>query len=311
MSTLKKLYRLFLRDKVNEQYELSYIEGAVLGENILNGYYFLVLRKIDWESDKVYHYLLTENCKTPSLIKIKEYDKNPNKYQRFNKSILKNELEPRGFNALINNGLFQSSDAGKSILDNITTIHRLNSCIYSNILNLEIHHGNKRKCRNEITNLTPIIKTVHDELDMLEEPQFTIETKRLHEAFKKSLKINKRNTLSNRDEVVFEILLDLDKGLTPSEIVSNWDNKIGLTKIYEIKNHYFYLKEFLDFLYNLIFKERWTLNENYDCQWEYIKEFEGSYDLRNDCSESFYNKKLTAVKEIFQKYLISKREGYY
>ena len=60
-----------------------------------------------------------------------------------------------------------------------------------------------------------------------------------------------------------------------------------------------------------MFKERWTLNENYDCQWEYIKEFEDSYDLRNDCSESFYNKKLTAVKEVFQKYLISKREGYY
>ena len=57
MSTLKKLYRLFLRDKVNEQYELSYIEGAVLGENILNGYYFLVLRKIDWDSGKVYHNL--------------------------------------------------------------------------------------------------------------------------------------------------------------------------------------------------------------------------------------------------------------
>ena len=146
---------------------------------------------------------------------------------------------------------------------------------------------------------------------MLEEPQFTIETKRLHEAFKKSLKINKRNTLSNRDEVVFEILLDLDKGLSPSEIVSNWDNKIGLTKVYEIKNHYFYLKEFLDFLYNLIFKERWTLNENYDCQWEYIKEFENNYTLCNSGSESFYNKKLTAVKEVFQKYLISKREGYY
>ena len=74
MSTLKKLYRLFLRDKVNEQYELSYIEGAVLGENILNGYYFLVLRKIDWDSGKVYHYLLTENCKKPSLIKLKEYE---------------------------------------------------------------------------------------------------------------------------------------------------------------------------------------------------------------------------------------------
>ena len=23
-----------------------------------------------------------------------------------------------------------------------------------------------------------------------------------------------------------------------------------------------------------MFKEKWTLNENYDCQWEYIKEFE-------------------------------------
>lgn len=311
MSTLEKLYRLFLRDKINEKYQFSYSEVMILGENILNGYYFITLIDSEGELFKSYNKLIVENCKTPSSVLINKFQGCLDSYERFNKSSLSSKLESKAFNTLINNGLFQNLKSGKSLLDNITTMHRLNCCIYSNILGLEVHHGNKIKCSNQISNLTPIEKSLHDELDIFEEPDFSIKTKFLHEQFKKGLKFQKRNTLSSRDEIVFEILLDLDIGLKPLEIFSKWKNKIGLTKIYEIKNHYFYLKEFLKFLYDLMFKERWTLNENYDCQWEYIKVFEDSYDLRNDCSEDFYNNKLIYIKEIFKKHLLSRPDGYY
>ena len=311
MSTLEELYKLFIRDKINEKYQISYSERLILGENLLNGYYFLTFTEEDAILNQIYNKILVENCKNPSIVEINKFKGKTNVYERFNKNALKTHLEPKTFNTLINNGLFQNLESGKSIIDNITTMHRLSSCIYSNISGLEIHHGNKRKCSNQISNLTPIEKSLHDEIDMLDEPEFSIRTKELHNEFKKSLKVQKRNTLSSRDEIILAILLDFDNALTPSEIASKWKNKIGLTKIYEIKNHYFYLKDFLKFLYSLMFKEKWTLNENYDCQWEYIKEFEEHYTLCNSGAERFYNNKLSYAKEIFKKHLLARPDGYY
>lgn len=311
MSTLEELYKLFIRDKINEKYQISYSERLILGENLLNGYYFLTCIEEDGILNQTFNKIIVENCKNPSIIEINKFKGKSNVYERFNKNALKTHLEPKAFNTLINNGLFQNLESGKSIIDNITTMHRLSSCIYSNISGLEIHHGNKRKCSNQISNLTPIEKSLHDEIDMLDEPEFSIRTKELHNDFKKSLKIQKRNTLSSRDEIILAILLDFDNALTPLEVASKWKNKIGLTKIYEIKNHYFYLKDFLKFLYSLMFKEKWTLNENYDCQWEYIKEFEEHYTLCNSGAERFYNDKLSYAKEIFKKHLLARPDGYY
>ena len=166
MSTLEELYKLFIRDKINEKYQISYSEVQVLGENLLNGYYFLTYIECDTISNQIYNKLLIENCKKPSIIVINKFKGKSNIYERFNKSSLKTNLEPKAFNTLINNGLFQNLESGRSIIDNITTMHRLSSCIYSNILGLEIHHGNKRKCSNQISNLTPIAKSLHDEIDM-------------------------------------------------------------------------------------------------------------------------------------------------
>lgn len=306
---LKHLYHDFIRGKIAQEYMPFHYDGMVLGENILGGYYFVLATSFNGEY--LEYYLLLENCKKPDWIKLVKLKENPQLYETFNRSALKKFLPKRAFQLLLNNGLYESYEAKISKYDNLTSIHRLNACLYTNISGLEIHHNNKNKSCNRITNLTPVEKDFHDKLDKLPEPEFTEVTGKLHNEFKKNLLKPKRNTLPNRDEIVFEVLILLWKGFSPVEIVKKLDRKIHKSKIYEIKQYYFYLSEFMDYLYNLIVKRIDDFYGIFDCQWEYIDDFNGDLAWWNSDYKSFVESIAKRLEIEYKNRLCIRNDAYY
>jgi len=252
MILLKLLYKNFLKEKTHNKYiEQELPNAIVIGENMLKNYYLVLLLDCNFPSQRyICPVLIVENCKSPIMIQISHIT-NTKTYIRIRKNQLKEKLESGVFNALINNGLFLNIEAGRSKLNNLTTLHRLNACLYSNILSKEVHHNDKDKLNNFIHNLTPLKPSLHDELDMLKEPEYTEKTQHYYSEYLKKLFSPKRNILTERDEFIFEILVNLCKGLKPIEIAQKYKRKISLSKIYEIKNYFYYLEEFIQHLYLL------------------------------------------------------------
>lgn len=280
---LKNLYHGYIKARVNEEYVFNNPNAMVMGENMLNGYYFLLLD--DWNISFSQVYLIVENCKTPCCIKVTTKEPNPHSYCTFRKSVLKNFVPSRAFNTLINNGLYKDFTKAISPMDNLTSVHRLNMCLYTDIKDLEVHHNNKIKTNNYIANLTPVEEKLHDYLDMLPEPEFSALTNKLHFEFKQSLCKQRRDSVANRDEVVLDILLLLWKGFSPIEIEKKLNGRVHKSKIYEIKNYYFYLDEFLEYLHNGFVKEVSTFDGIYDYQWTNMWVF---YTSRSGFNVDYY-----------------------
>ncbi len=268
---LKNLYHGYIKAKFNEEHVLYNPNTFVMGENILDGYYFLLLD--DWNISFSQVYLIVENCKTPCYLSVTTKEPNPYKYCTFRKSVLKNFMPKGAFNALINNGLYKDYSKAISSIDNLASVHRLNMCLYTDIKDLEVHHNNKIKTDNYIANLTPVEEKLHDALDMLPEPEFSRLTNKLHFEFKQSLMKPRRDSVASRDEVVLDIILLLWKGLAPIEIEKKLGGRVHKSKIYEIKNYYFYLDEFLEYLYNGFVKGVSTFDGIYDYQWTRMWDF--------------------------------------
>lgn len=305
---LEKLYRDFLRNKIHQKYIYNNPNYFVLGENILNGYYYVLLS--EWGDERYEYSLIIENCKHPDCKHI-QLSHNP-EYDIFKKSALKNIIPKKAFETLIKNGLFKDINSGYDRKkDNLAAIHRLNMCMYTDIKELEVHHNNKKKRDNFITNLTPIHKPLHYELDNMPEPQFSRVTSELHNNFKKDLHKQKRNTLSNRDELVIEILILLSKGLKPEKIAKKYRNRIQKSKIYQIKRYYFYLDEFLNYLYNLAVKGISTLDGIYDYQWKNIWEFNANFNNWNQDIERFLDYIRPLLKNEYKISLYARGSPYY
>ena len=306
---LKNLYLEFIRAKIAQEYIPFHYDGIVLGENMLGGYYFVLTTNFHCEEG--FYYLLLENCVNTCWIQLAKINNKSKQYNIFRRSILENILPKRAFKLLLDNGLYKTYKAKISKNDNLTSIHRLNMCLYTNITDLEVHHNNKIKSFNNITNLTPIEKSLHDELDMLAEPKFSEVTNKLHKQFKEGLLKPKRNTLSSRDEFVLDVLILLWKGFSPLEIVKKLDKKVHKSKIYEIKQYYFYLSEFMDYLYNYIVKGVDDFYGIFDCQWEYIKDFNKDLAWWNSDYKSFTEYLAERLEIEYKNRLYIRDDAYY
>lgn len=263
---LKTLYKIFVRDKVNKEY-IYYNENCkILGENFVGKYYLLLME--DWNRTKDIEvpdfHLLIENCKASEVLKFKRIHKS-NGYIRISKQIL--EDNEKIFKLLIKQGLFMKPETAYNWNNTELLVHRLNLCLYNNIIGFECHHGDKDKTHNGITNLTPIKHENHKLLDIEPLEIFEKHTKELHDKFVEKIFKEKRNTLSSRDKTVFHILLELSAGLSVTQIAKRHSKRIGETSIQKIKNHYFYCNEFLKYLYHLITTGDSPFVEDFEKQW--------------------------------------------
>lgn len=270
---LKYLYRTFIRDKVQELYLSEGKIYKVLGENFLNGYYFLVLEVKEFSFSNTDYYLIVENCKTPLFIQLKITDKESD-YVKIDKIALKNALPKNILEILAKNGLCTTVENTTKEGTNPFTIHRLTMCLYKNILGLTVHHNDKDKLNNVINNLTPLEAWKHQKLDTQPEPKYYFETSEFHETFVDEYFKQKRDTLASRGRNLLTILNKLHKGYPIKEIVSKEYKK---SKVYEVKRHFYYLNEFIKFLITFKRLTREKLNGKPDSIWDDIYFFEICY----------------------------------
>lgn len=268
---LKYLYRIFIRDKVEKLYLSEGKIYEVLGENFLNGYYFLVLKVKEYCDSK--YYLIVENCKTPLFIELKITDKH-SEYVKIDKVALKNVLPKNILYTLAKNGLCTTIENTMKEGTNPFTIHRLTMCLYKNILGLTVHHNDKNKYNNAITNLTPLDNFTHQKLDVKPEPAFTQLTQKYNKEFEVKYFKAKRNTLANRGENLLTILQKLHEGHQVKDIVSKQYKK---SKIYEVKSHFYHIKEFTIYLKTFNSPTRRELNGKVNTIWKDIYNFEKIY----------------------------------
>lgn len=270
---LKYLYRTFIRDKVQELYLSEGKIYKVLGENFLNGYYFLVLEAKEYSFSSPEYYLIVENCKKPLVVELKLADKN-SEYVKFDKVAFRKMLPKNIFNILANNGLCTTVKNTLKNESNLLTVHRLTMCLYKNILGLTVHHNDKDKRNNVITNLTPLDNFTHQRLDVKPEPTFTQLTQKYNKEFEIEYFKSRRNTLASRVQNIITILYKLYEGHQTKKIVSK---KYKKSRIYEIKNHFYYLNEFIEFLETFTNPVRNGFNGKTNSTWEDIYFFEFCY----------------------------------
>lgn len=285
---LKKLYKDFIREKVNHKYIYDNKNCLILGENFVENYYIILMQ--DWNnslSKKLPdYYLLIENCKKPEFLKFKQVDKR-NAYVRIEKKIL--EQHEKLFSLLIKQGLFYNPETAKNSTNTQILVHRLNLCLYINIIKLECHHNDKDKKNNVILNLTPIEKEKHKLLDDAPEKLYQELTDKYHKEFVRKIFHPKRNTLASRYNVVIDVLFDLKNGKSVLEIERIHFGRLKETTIRKIKNFYFYTEEFLHYLYCLATRSFSAFVEDFENQWFYALKF-----------DIFNNSEIQARYEIFR-----------
>lgn len=307
MHILKNLYKDYIRSLTNDKYkELQNKNYKVIGENILENYYFLLLENND--SEKIRYYLIIENCKKSQIIYLKRNSSN-SRYYTFNKNVLKANMP--AFKRLIKRGLFKNINSGCSKLNNLASIHRLNMCLYKNILNLEVHHNDKNKNNNHITNLTPIDEYIHDELDLMEEPEFSILTSNYNNEFIQELRKIDRDTLASRDNIILEVISLLNKNLKPKQIAKILKNKIKKSKIYEIKNYFYYALDFIEYLKKHIINGFEHFDGIFNKQWKKVLNFECKYKDQNTIKMLIQTDLIPLLKKYADFRIKANSGGYY
>lgn len=297
---LKILYKNFVREKVNHKYIYHNNNCKILGENFVGKYYLLLMEDFNRTNNckNPDFHLLVENYKTPQILKFKYIHKS-DRYVRVEKKIL--QTNKKIFNLLINQGLFMNPETAYHTYNSDILIHRLTLCLYENITGLECHHGDKNKTHNGITNLTPIKKQKHKILDDEPTEIFEKQTNELHNLFVEKFFKVKRNTLSSRDKTVFQVLLELNDGLSVTQIAKKHSKFIGETSVQKIKNYYFYLDEFFKYLYKLFTTGISPFNEDFENQWfEPLKFDIIEYGNRQEQCELF-NYILPYLKRMYEK----------
>ena len=255
---LADLYEIFLLEKIKRDYLSKYDKFEILGAKFIYTY-FCVLVEVK-NIFKQEYYFIVENLKDSVIFQLKRTDEQ-SPYIKFEKKHFRNRVGEKIFDILAKRGLCTQEHIALSSGTNPLSIHRLITCLYQNIIGLEVHHNNKNKADNRISNLSPITHKYHDFLDKQQGEKYEKLTSILHKNFREKVckEDEKRNTLANRKEIVLDVLGDLASGKSVKDISNE---KIKKTKIYELKKYYFYLNEFINYLREFINLKFVLLNGN-------------------------------------------------
>ena len=97
-------------------------------------------------------YLIIENIKDSKMFKI-ETMPHKDSYVITSRKCLQDYMPVNAFKTLLKQGLYMTEKAKNSRHDNKIGLHRLNLCLYKNITGISVHHIDKNKQNNCITNL--------------------------------------------------------------------------------------------------------------------------------------------------------------
>ena len=192
---------------------------------------------------KIKHfYVIEENIKDSKIFELKTFT-GKDKYIKFNQNSLKEFLGKKSFKNLLKNGLFMNKKDRKYNAAN--SLQRLVGCLYSNITGLEMHHINKDKTNNAFCNIVPLESNLNKSIDSLPTDKMLKFGENMHQEWVKEINKKNKNTLSNNDSLILEILSN-SIGKTAKAIHKIFKGKIKSIKvIYRILNTYFYTEEFL------------------------------------------------------------------
>ena len=268
---LNRLYKNFIREKISNQYLAQRKGYLILGDGFINGYYLAIISINNEYSNVQNYYLIIDNCKTPKIIELKQTEQ-ASQYVKLDKPYLLKNMPVNILYYLAKQGLCTTKNNAIKKESNPYLLHRLVMCLYYNIIGLTVHHNNKNPQVNHINNLTPLEDTLHKRLDRIENSAlYQDKTNFYHQKFKETCFKLTKNTLASRDSNVLTILHKLYLNIPVRNIICS---KYKQTKVYEIKRHYFYLVEFINYIKSLIDKETTPLYEKHHKNWKYILDFE-------------------------------------
>ena len=220
--------------------------------------------------------LIVENQENSKFIHL-NCIKNKGNYIIFRKNNLKNNINDRLYQTLINRGLYKNLNAGLSSLNSFALISRLCACItYTHCLNKEIHHINpinNISNENHIFNLLPVDENIHKIISNLDIKDGIKESYQLIKNLKDSEQIKYYNTLQRNEDLIFEFLEIKTKNKTVSEIKKILNNKIQKSTLYKYYKYFYYAKEFLEWLESININEFTNDFGNLSKSWEFIKKY--------------------------------------
>lgn len=150
-------YKKFLEEKMHKILRSLVSKGEVdfrlyHYSNFIDDEYFGVLG----DEDKVFLVILNSHKDDVFKLEVETSD-----YMRIRKFDLKNQISPKSFRKLINNGLFMDSYSGKNNNNGYIGVHRLMACLKENILGKMIHHIDDNPLNNNIDNLQALLPEEH------------------------------------------------------------------------------------------------------------------------------------------------------
>lgn len=231
--SLKELYQLFLIYFINSKYFEDINNINILGANFIDNLFIVVFQK----NNRIF--IIIENILTPIFIELKQV-KNKDGYITIDKNFYSKVIPQKIREKLAKRGLCLTYATGMKNNKSLC-LHRLITCLYFNCINKEVHHINKNKIDNYITNLIPLDAISHKRIDndLLNGVNFAInEQEQLKSKLKKT-----RTTLANNEQILYEILSLKNKQLPVKKIIKII-KKIRKSKIYEIINYFYYSNEF-------------------------------------------------------------------
>ena len=219
--------------------------------------------------------LIVENQENSKFIHL-NCIKNKGNYIIFRKNNLKNNIEDKLYQTLVNRGLYKTINTGISILDSYTLISRLCACItYNNCLEKEIHHIkpiSNISNENHIFNLLPLDVDTHRIIGDLDIDESIKKSYQLLKDFK-NCEPRYYNTLQRNEDLIFEFLELKTKNKTVSEIKKILNNKIQKSTLYKYYKYFYYAKEFLEWLESININEFTNDFGNLSKSWEFIKKY--------------------------------------
>ncbi len=161
-------------------------------------------------------------------------------------------------------------------------LQRLVATLYYNAVGLFCHHLNKVKGQNDIWNLIPIEKSLHDEIDGWKNFE-----KGFNKAieYKKELQIKQfyktnssRWSLASDEGVIFIIIKLKASGMNTRKIIKRMQDKVCEKKVREYLRFFYFSEEFLEFLESQSIEEFLDLYTNLDSKWMYVVNWEMNKD---------------------------------
>ena len=180
-------------------------------------------------------FLIIENIKNPMIIELKFFSNNSN-YLVCPLSEL-SQLPNRIKKLILKQGLFMTEKADREKYNPLITLHRL------------VIDKNKRN--NHISNLFPITQEENNKYELLEEQEQVKIGKDQYKKFiqkQNHIKLNRRNTLSNNNDLQKDILLfSVDNSI--KRVIKKFRTKIKTPQtIRNIIHYYFYAEAFINWL---------------------------------------------------------------